>query len=507
MSETVALVILDGWGMSDIKEGNAIAEGRTPVFDQLDKQRPPIAIDASGEAVGLPAGQMGNSEVGHLNIGAGRVVYQDLLRISKSIDDGSFFRVTELINAMRRAKQNGKALHLLGLLSDGGVHSHIDHIFALLKLARQNDLEKVFVHPFMDGRDTSPTGGAGYIKQLEEGIKRIGVGKIATVQGRFYAMDRDTRWDRVQRAYNLMVDGEGKKFGSAVEAVEASYKNGVTDEFIEPALIAGDGEQAGLINSGDEAIMFNFRADRMREIVRALYDPSFSEFGRKSVVKINVTCLTEYDARFGLPVAYKTTVPEQGLGQTLAENNSMQFRTAETEKYAHVTFFFNGGIEKTYKGESRKLIASPRVRTYDLKPEMSCNKVTDAIVGAVESKQYKVIIANLANGDMVGHTGVWEAALKAVNVVDTQVGRIIKACGEAGADLLITADHGNIEKMINNDGSPMTAHTTNQVPFYYIGDSACRLREGGCLADIAPTILKLTDIPKPDEMTGVSLLV
>ncbi|HEB73553.1 MAG TPA: 2,3-bisphosphoglycerate-independent phosphoglycerate mutase, partial [Nitrospirae bacterium] len=428
MSETVALVILDGWGMSGLKEGNAIAEGMTPVFDQLNKQRPPIAIDASGEAVGLPAGQMGNSEVGHLNIGAGRVVHQDLLRISKSIDDGSFFRVGELQNAMNRAKRNGSALHLLGLLSDGGVHSHINHLFAFLKLARQSGVDdKVFVHPFMDGRDTSPTAGAGYIKQLEEEIKRIGAGRIATVQGRFYAMDRDTRWDRVQRAYNLMVDGEGKKFSSAIDAVKASYKNDVTDEFIEPALIAGDGAPARLISDGDEVIMFNFRADRMREIVRALYDPSFSEFGRKTVVKVNVTCLTEYDARFGLPVAYKTTVPERGLGQTLAENSLKQFRTAETEKYAHVTFFFNGGIEKTYEGESRKLIASPRVRTYDLKPEMSCMEVTGAIVGAVESKQHKVIIANLANGDMVGHTGVWEAALTAVNVVDTAVGRIIKA--------------------------------------------------------------------------------
>lgn len=507
MSETVALVILDGWGMSGLKKGNAIAEGTTPVFDRIDKQHPPIAINASGESVGLPVGQMGNSEVGHLNIGAGRVVYQDLLRISKSIDDGSFFGVTEFKNVMNRAKRNGAALHLLGLLSDGGVHSHIDHLFAFLKLARQSGVEKVFVHPFMDGRDTSPTAGAGYIKQLEEEIKRIGAGRIATVQGRFYAMDRDTRWDRVQRAYNLMVDGEGKKFGSAIDAVTASYKNGVTDEFIEPCLIAGGPDQAGLISDGDEVIMFNFRADRMREIVRALYDPSFSEFGRKTVVKVNMTCLTEYDARFGLPVAYKTTVPEHGLGQALADNNFTQFRTAETEKYAHVTFFFNGGIEKTYKGESRKLIASPRVRTYDLKPEMSCLEVTDAIVAAVESKQQKVIIANLANGDMVGHTGVWEAALKAVNVVDTHVGRIIKACKEAGADLLITADHGNIEKMINDDGSPMTAHTTNKVPFYYIGDSDCKLREGGRLADIAPTMLKLLNIRQPDEMTGVSLLV
>ncbi|MGK7346759.1 MAG: 2,3-bisphosphoglycerate-independent phosphoglycerate mutase [Candidatus Nitrospinota bacterium M3_3B_026] len=507
MEKRLLLLILDGWGISDKKEWNAIEKGDTPVLDRLNKENPYTLVHASEEEVGLPAGQMGNSEVGHLNIGAGRVVYQDFLRITKAIEDGAIYDNEKLKGAAMRAAEKNSALHFLGLLSDGGVHSHIGHLEALLDLAKSVGASKVFVHAFMDGRDTSPTAGVKYIKRLEGHMSRAGVGAIATVQGRFYAMDRDRRWDRVEKAYNLMVRGEGHRFESAVEAVRSGYEHGVTDEFIEPSVIVdGDGEPKGLIGDGDEVIMFNFRADRMRQIVHALYDPSFHEFRRDPRPEVNVTCLTEYDATFGLPAAFEPAAPKRGLGQVLSENNVPQLRTAETEKYAHVTFFFNGGVEKPFQGESRKLIASPHVRTYDLKPEMSCPEVTDTIIAALKSGEYGVIIANLANGDMVGHTGVWEAALKAVNVVDQSVGRVIKACEETGVELLITADHGNIETM-KVDGEPMTAHTTNPVPFYYIGPGSYKKREGGRLADIAPTMLKLLGLPKPDDMTGEPLLV
>jgi len=501
------LLILDGWGISDDEEWNAIRRGETPFFDRLDRERPFTPIDASGEAVGLPAGQMGNSEVGHLNFGAGRVVYQDLLRISSAVRDGSFFANETLLNAVNKAIQNNTALHLCGLVSDGGVHSAMEHITALVELARKAGLSKVFIHALTDGRDTPPDSGLGYITDLEDGMERIGAGKIATVQGRFYGMDRDSRWERVKKGYDLMVHGEGARYGSAVEAIRANYDHGVTDEFIDPCVIMDGERPVGLIGDGDELIMFNFRADRMRQVVRSIYDPSFAEFNRGAAPRVNVTCLTEYDARFGLGVAFENIVLEQGLGQVLAENGKAQFRTAETEKYAHVTFFFNGGQERMFEGESRKLIPSPRVRTYDLKPEMSCVEVADTVIGALESNKYHVVVANLANGDMVGHTGVWEAALKAVNVVDVSVERIAEACGRVGAELLITADHGNIECMIDDNGKPMTAHTTNQVPFYYVGDNGYKIREGGRLADIAPTILKLLNITQPKEMTGSTLLV
>lgn len=507
MTKPLVLLILDGWGVSDKKEWNAIVQGETPVLDELNKKNPYICIHASGEEVGLPAGQMGNSEVGHLNIGAGRVVYQDLLRVSKAIEDGSFFENGELKSAAERAASKNSALHLIGLVSDGGVHSHIKHLYAFLELAKRNGVQKVYVHALTDGRDTSPTSGAGYIEQLEKEMGEIGVGAIASVQGRFYAMDRDTRWDRVASGYDLLTRGVGARFPSAVEAVRASYENDVTDEFINPSVVTDeDGEPLGVIRDGDEVIMFNFRADRMREIVRALYDPSFIEFKREIWPDVNVTCLTEYDATFPLPVAFKTVIPERGLGQILSENGLKQLRTAETEKYAHVTFFFNGGVEQPFPDEKRKLIPSPRVRTYDLQPEMSCREVTDTVVAALDSGEVEVIVVNLANGDMVGHTGVWEAALKAVSVVDESVGRIIKACEKAGAELLITADHGNIETMKDN-GKPMTAHTTNPVPFYYIGSGSYKMRDGGRLADIAPTVLKLLGLPKPGEMTGEPLLV
>ncbi|VAX22096.1 2,3-bisphosphoglycerate-independent phosphoglycerate mutase [hydrothermal vent metagenome] len=508
MAKPVVLLILDGWGVSDKQEGNAISAGETPVFDRLNKAKPPIRIAASGEEVGLPAGIMGNSEVGHLSIGAGRVMYQNLLRISNSIADGSFFENKAITNAFERAAKNNSALHLLGLLSDGGVHSDIKHIVALIELAQQKGLTKVFIHPFMDGRDTPPDSGLGYIRQLEAEIKRIGVGAIATVAGRFYAMDRDKRWERVERAYNLLTSGEGSTCGSAEEAIKANYENKVTDEFVEPSVITnGEGKPLGLIADGDEVLTFNFRADRMREIVRALYDPSFTAFARKTAPRVNVTCMAEYDESYGLPLAFAPQVPDKGLGETLSAHGLTQLRTAETEKYAHVTFFFNGGVELPFKNEERKLVSSPRVRTYDLKPEMSCAEVTDIVVSAIKNRSYDVIIANLANGDMVGHTGIWEAAIKAVGVIDTAVGRIIEAAQEAEAQLLITADHGNIETMFDETGKPMTAHTTNLVPFYYLGNDSFKLTgNGGCLADIAPTMLHLLGLEQPEEMTGKSLL-
>jgi 2,3-bisphosphoglycerate-independent phosphoglycerate mutase len=503
MSQPVVLCILDGWGISPTNEYNAIAQGDTPLFDQLNVSAPPVAILASGEAVGLPEGQMGNSEVGHLNIGAGRVVYQDLQRINVAIADGSFYKNAVLLAAIGRAKNKGKKIHLIGLLSDGGVHSHITHLIALVEMAKRAGMsqENLAIHAVLDGRDTPPDSGAGYIDQLESALATIGVGQIVTVAGRFYVMDRDKRWDRVERAYRTLVEGKGERFDSATAAITASYANAIQDEFVEPCLV---GDYAG-IDQDDEVIMFNFRADRVRELVSTFIDPDFAAFTPRPRYTVSVTSLTEYDPTFTFPVAYGVDIPEKGLGEILATAGLTQLRTAETEKYAHVTFFFNGGIEKSYEGEERILVPSPKVRTYDLQPAMSCATVTDGVVNALESGAFSVIIVNLANGDMVGHTGVWEAALEAVKTVDTAVGRIVAACEKANAHLLITADHGNIEKMVEH-GKPMTAHTTNPVPLYYLGEAGRTLRQGGRLADIAPTILSLLDIPQPEEMTGTSLL-
>ncbi|MDH5478534.1 MAG: 2,3-bisphosphoglycerate-independent phosphoglycerate mutase [Nitrospinota bacterium] len=506
MSKNAVLLILDGWGHSDNKDWNAIAQGATPVFDRLDKEVPKTLIQASGEDVGLPKGQMGNSEVGHLNMGSGRVVYQELLRVSRAIEEGSFFENSGICSVFDSAASKETSVHLLGLVSDGGVHSHLDHLVALLKMAKGRRISKIFVHCFMDGRDTPPDSGLGYIKALEEQMKIIGAGRIASIQGRFYAMDRDNRWERTSKAFDLLVHHRGAEYSSAVAVMEDNYSRGITDEFIEPSLITENGAPVGWIMDGDEVLMFNFRADRMRQIVRTLYDPSFAEFHRGALPRIDVTCLTEYDARFPLPVVFDSHPIENGLGEVLAEHGMTQFRTAETEKYAHVTFFFNGGVETPNPGEERKLIPSPKVRTYDMKPQMSCKKVADSVIGAVKSGKYPLIVANLANGDMVGHTGVWEAAVAAVETVDKEVGRILEACKEAGSELIITSDHGNIECMVDDNGKPMTAHTTNPVPLYYLGGTGMKLREGGALKDVAPTVLKLMGIPQPEEMTGESLL-
>ena len=503
MKTPLLLMILDGFGCAPDGPGNAIRKASTPCMDRLFRENPVTQIGASGLDVGLPEGQMGNSEVGHTNIGAGRMVYQELTRITKSIQDGDFFENPALLKAVRQAKQTGAALHLLGLLSDGGVHSHNRHLYALLELAKREGLERVYVHAILDGRDVPPSSGKQYVEECQEEIQRIGTGKIATVMGRYYAMDRDNRWDRVQKAYDAMVLGRGIPAASAAQAVEQSYAHNVTDEFVEPAVCC---EQAA-IRPGDSVIFFNFRPDRAREITRSLVDPDFAGFPREAgFFPLCFVCMTQYDAAMpGVEVAFAPQSLKNTLAETLSEKGLTQLRIAETEKYAHVTFFFNGGVETVYPGEDRILIPSPKVATYDLQPEMSAYQVTDALVEQIESRKYDVIILNFANCDMVGHTGVLEAAVKAVEAVDACVGRITDAMEKQGGCTLLTADHGNADKMIDSDGTPFTAHTTNPVPFCVIG-YPCRLRDGGILADIAPTMLHILGLPKPPEMTGESLI-
>ncbi|HBA26254.1 MAG TPA: 2,3-bisphosphoglycerate-independent phosphoglycerate mutase [Nitrospinae bacterium] len=510
---SVVLIIMDGWGYKKEKFGNAILHAKTPTFDRLDREFPYTLIQASGLEVGLPEGQMGNSEVGHLNIGAGRVVYQELPRISNSVKDGSFFSNRVLLNAMEHAKRNGSSLHLMGLLSDGGVHSHIDHIFALIEMAKRNNVKNLFMHPFLDGRDTPPKSALKYISDLNAKLKGLKIGKIASIMGRYYGMDRDNRWERTKKAYDAIVHGIGNNAVSAEEALQRSYENQVIDEFMIPAVIVdGNDKPIGAIKDGDSVIFYNFRSDRARQIIRALNETDFKEFERGDRnLKLYITCLTEYDVRFGLPLAFPPNIPRNGLGEILGRKGIRQFRTAETEKYAHVTFFFNGGIEEPYNGEDRILVSSPKVSTYDLKPDMSAREVTAEVLRAVESESYPMIIVNFANPDMVGHTGIFDAAVKAVEVVDECVGRIIDAALKNRGDILITSDHGNIEDMIDEKGEPITAHTTNPVPFYWVSvpthSVGTRLSDGGRLADIAPTILKLLNIEKPVEMTGKSLIV
>ena len=496
------LIIMDGFGLRHETEGNAVAAAATPRLEQFFQEFAHTELSASGLDVGLPAGQMGNSEVGHTNIGAGRVVFQDLPRISKAIDDGSFFENPAYVRAMDACREHDSSLHLMGLLSDGGVHSHLEHLFALMKMARDRGLEKVYIHAFLDGRDVSPTSGADFVARTVEKCRELGVGKIATVMGRFYAMDRDKRWDRVEAAYDAMVYGEGAAINPVpVAAVKNAYANGVTDDFVEPVICDPD----GTISDQDSVIFFNFRPDRAREITRAFVDPDFNGFTRQHF-PVTFVCTTEYDATMpNVEVAYPRLSVRNGLGEYLSSMGLTQLRIAETEKYAHVTFFFNGGVETQFPGEDRVLVPSPKVATYDLQPEMSADEVADKCVERIESGAYDVIILNFANCDMVGHTGVFDAAVRAVETVDACVGRVVDATMKMGGIAMITADHGNAEVMTQPDGSPMTAHTTNPVPFILCG-AGTELRKGR-LADIAPTILDVMGLAVPEEMDGQTLIV
>jgi 2,3-bisphosphoglycerate-independent phosphoglycerate mutase len=506
----VVLVILDGWGLCEDKRGNAIACARKPNMDGYWAKYPHSKLVCSGEDVGLPHGQMGNSEVGHLNMGAGRVVYQELTRITRAIKDGSFFQNAEFLKIMDKIKQAGSSLHLMGLLSDGGVHSHIDHLFALLELAGKEGLEKVSVHVFLDGRDVPPDNAKEYIMQLQNKIKELGIGEIATVSGRYYAMDRDRRWERVARAYEAMVYGRGQVAPNPIEAVDQSYGKEKPDEFVEPTVILKDnGEPVAVVSDNDGIIFYNFRPDRAREITRAFVDKDFSGFDRgNGHPKVEFLCMTQYDRTIDAPVAYMPQVLKNTLGEVLSRHGISQLRLAETEKYAHVTFFFNGGVEVPNPGEERILIASPKVATYDLQPEMSAGEVTDVFLEQIRPDKFKVVIMNYANPDMVGHTGDMKAAVRAVETVDECLGRLVEAVLEKDGVVLITADHGNAEHMMDEKGNPFTAHTTDPVPFILVGEaySGVSLRQGR-LEDIAPTILQLLGIAKPEEMTGESLIV
>ena len=501
-----ALIILDGFGKNERHEGNAIYTANTPNIDKYLADHPNTIVHASGLDVGLPDGQMGNSEVGHTNIGAGRIVYQELTRITKSIEDGDFFENEALVKAVENCKKNDSALHLMGLLSPGGVHSHTNHLYGLLRLAKKNGIEKVHVHAFLDGRDVPPSSAVEYIKEAIEKMRDIGVGDIATVMGRYYAMDRDNRWERVSKAYDAIVYGEGVEAESAVTAVEESYNNDVTDEFVVPTVIKKDGEPLGKVSENDSVVFFNFRPDRARELTRTIVDEDFSGFERDYFKTCFVT-MTQYDATMpNVEVAFKPEQLINTFGEYISKKGLRQLRIAETEKYAHVTFFFNGGVVKPYGGEDRALINSPKVATYDLKPEMSAYEVTDEVVKRIDGGEYDVIILNFANCDMVGHTGVFDAAVKAVEAVDECLGRVIDAIERQGGVALVTADHGNADQMIDYEtGEPFTAHTTNVVPLILIGRDDLKIRSGR-LADLTPTMLDLMGLEKPAEMTGESLI-
>ena len=505
MKKPVVLMIMDGFGLNPDAYGNAIKAAKTPNLTRLFAENPFTKIGASGMDVGLPDGQMGNSEVGHTNIGAGRVVFQDLPHISRDIDSGEFFKNPAYLEAMEHCREWGTALHLMGLLSDGGVHSHITHLFALVKMAKEQGLEKVYVHCFLDGRDVPPSSGKSYVEQLQAKLDELGTGRIATVMGRYYAMDRDKRWDRVQRAYDAIALGEGIFEEDPAAAVQKSYDSGVTDEFMEPVVCA----KGAQVRDNDSIIFYNFRPDRAREITRCFVDEDFQDVERKKgFVPVDFVCTTEYDATMpNVTVAYPRQKLENIFGEYISKLGLTQLRIAETEKYAHVTFFFNGGVEAPYEGEDRCVIPSPKVATYDLKPEMSAPEVAAECKKRIESGKYDVIILNFANCDMVGHTGVFDAAVKAVEAVDTAVKEVVEAVLAAGGCAFLTADHGNAEKMMNPDGTPFTAHTTNVVPFVAIGCGDVKLREGGCLADIAPTMLPYIGLPVPAEMTGKSIIV
>ena len=503
------LMILDGWGLNPNPEHNAIAQAKTPNMTRLCTDYPCTDIGTSGMSVGLPEGQMGNSEVGHLNIGAGRIVYQDLTRISKAIADGDFFKNPVLLDCIARTKAAGGRLHLAGLLSDGGVHSHNTHLYALLEMARREGVREVFVHCLLDGRDTPPKSGADYLVQLEAEIDRVGAGRIATVIGRYYAMDRDNRWERVEKAYNAMVCGEGELFPSAALAIEKSYLDGVTDEFVVPSVIVSGGKPVGRVQDGDGFIFFNFRSDRAREITRTFTDPAFTGFTRAVRPQLSsYVCMTTYDETFGLPVAFGPDTLTNILGEVVSRAGLTQLRIAETEKYAHVTFFFNGGSEVPFSNEERVLIPSPKdVPTYDLKPEMSVFAVTEELLKRLDAGNSDLVVLNFANADMVGHTGVMASAVRAIEAVDACVGMLVEKARAKGGRVIITADHGNAETMVDENGGPHTAHTTDRVPLILVDDTriGARLR-AGILADIAPTILEILGLSKPAEMTGQSLI-
>ena len=502
---------MDGYGSSCEKMGNAISCAMSDNVNKLMKEYPSTLIGASGMDVGLPEGQMGNSEVGHLNMGAGRIVYQELTRITKSISDGDFFNNEEFLYAIDNAKKNGKKLHLYGLLSDGGVHSHITHLYALIKLAKQAGLDDVYVHCFLDGRDVSPTSGADFIKALKNEMEKLSFGSIASVGGRYYVMDRDNRWERVEKAYDMMTANIGETTTDPEAYVRTSYENGVTDEFVIPAHVVKDGKPVGLIEQGDSIIFFNFRPDRARQITRAMSESSFEGFERKTGFLNPVyVCFTRYDASFtNVKIAFKPQSLKNTLGEYIASLGLKQLRIAETEKYAHVTFFFNGGVEQPNENEDRELIASPKVATYDLQPEMSAVEVTERAIAKLDSGEYDVMILNFANCDMVGHTGVFDAAVKAVKTVDVCVEKVINKILSLGGTAIVTADHGNADKMVAEDGSPFTAHTTNKVPFIVVGEDfkGKKLRDDGILADVAPTLLDMMEVPVPAEMSGKSLII
>ena len=500
------LMILDGYGLRDKTEGNAVALANTPVMDKLMAECPFVKGNASGLAVGLPDGQMGNSEVGHMNMGAGRIIYQELTKITKSIEDGDFFENKALLAACENVKKNDSALHLMGLVSDGGVHSHITHIYGILELAKRQGIEKVYVHCFLDGRDTPPASGKEYVEQLEEKMKEIGVGEVASVSGRYYAMDRDNRWDRVEKAYKALVAGEGNTAESATAGIQASYDEDVTDEFVVPFVVTKDGAAKATVKENDSVVFFNFRPDRAREITRALHDENFPYFARPEGARpVNYVCMTQYDATITAPVAFPPEEIKDTLGEVLAQHGLHQLRIAETEKYAHVTFFFNGGVEAPNANEERILIPSPKVATYDLQPEMSAEEVTQALLAELDKDKFDAIILNFANPDMVGHTGVLSAAITAMEKVDDCAGRIVRKVLSLGGSVCITADHGNLEKMAEGDGSPNTAHTTNPVPFILVSEEQHKLHNG-ILADIAPTLLQLLNIKQPAAMTGKTLI-
>jgi 2,3-bisphosphoglycerate-independent phosphoglycerate mutase len=502
----LVLIILDGFGHSDSHDGNAVYEAKMPVFDRLYKTMPNGLISGSGMDVGLPDGQMGNSEVGHMNLGAGRVVYQDFTRVTKAIKDGEFFENQAICKAVDQAVGNGKAVHIMGLLSDGGVHSHEDHLVAMVELAAKRGADKIYLHAFLDGRDTPPRSAHQYLHTMENAYKRLGKGRTATIVGRYFAMDRDNRWDRVESAYNLIVDGKSEfQADTAKAGVDAAYERGENDEFVKATSI-GDKVK---VEDGDAVVFMNFRADRARELTRVFVEDDFKDFARARQPKLaGFVMLTQYAASIHAPAAFVKGSLDNVLGEYLAKNGKTQLRIAETEKYAHVTFFFSGGREEPFEGEERILIPSPKVATYDLQPEMSAPEVTDKIVDAIENQRFDVIVVNYANGDMVGHSGIMEAAVKAVECLDVCVGRITEALEKVGGEALITADHGNVEQMTDEKThQPHTAHTTEPVPFVYVGKRDLKVREGGVLADVAPTMLTLLGMDIPKEMTGTSILV